>query len=270
MNELAGYVRAGGWLGRDARHYSSVGSTNDVALAAAAEGAAEGLVVLAEVQTAGRGRLQRRWQAPAGCCLLFSALFRPPEPFAYHATRTLMAVGLGLREAVWSVAGVRAQLKWPNDLIVSGGDGGWCKLAGMLSEVTLSDAGLLEAPIAQGGLVVGVGLNVNVPPELLPGLAPNAGSLLALTGQVVSRVALLAHVLAGAERRVDALRRGIDLLPEWREALAWIGERVEVQGAGERLAGVAEGVDAEGALLLRLESGELRTFTAGDVTLRQV
>ena len=268
-DELAGYVRTAGWLGRDLRHYPSVGSTNDIALAAAAEGAAEGLVVLAEEQTAGRGRLQRRWQAPAGSSLLLSLLFRPPDPFSFHATRTMMAVGLGLLEAVRSVAGVPAQLKWPNDLIVSDAGGGWCKLAGMLSELGWSQGGVKDAQFAPANLVAGVGLNVNVPPEALSELAPNAGSLWALTGEPVSRVTLLERLLAGTERRVDAVRRGVDPLPEWRDALAWMGERVELQGVGERFEGIAEDVDAEGALLVRLESGELRTFTAGDVTLRR-
>jgi BirA family transcriptional regulator, biotin operon repressor / biotin---[acetyl-CoA-carboxylase] ligase len=101
-------------------------------------------------------------------------------------------------------------------------------------------------------------------------LAPHAGSLLALTGRRVSRAALLAHLLAGAERRLDAVRHGADLEAEWRGALAWMGRQVEVQGVGERWVGLAEDVDGEGALLLRLAGGELRRFTAGDVTLRVI
>jgi BirA family transcriptional regulator, biotin operon repressor / biotin---[acetyl-CoA-carboxylase] ligase len=257
-------VRAEGWLGRQLRTYPSVGSTNDVALAAAAEGAPEGLVVIAEVQRAGRGRLQRRWEAPSGTSLLLSLLFRPPEPFAYHAARTTMAVGLALREAVRAVTGVVTELKWPNDLIVGGEGPGWCKLAGMLSEVGLTEAG---EPVA---LVVGVGLNVNVAPEHLAALSPYATSLLALTGEPVSRLVLLERLLAAAEWRVDAVRDGRDLVPEWREALAWIGRQVEIQGVGERVVGLAEGVDAEGALLLRQADGRVRRFTAGDVTLRPI
>ncbi len=262
-HRLASYVRAEGWLGREVIYYPVVDSTNDVVLAAAARDGVEGLVVVADEQRLGRGRLQRRWEAPAESSLLVSLLFRPPEPFDYHATRTLMAVGLALLDTVRNVVGIEAQLKWPNDLIVNGERSGWRKLAGMLSEVGVSGSG---EPVA---LVVGVGLNVNIAPKSVMGLGPNASSLLTLTGHRVSRVQLLAHLLAGAEQRVEGVRQGVDLAPEWRAALAWIGQRVMVDGVGERVVGLAEDVDGEGALLLRLPDGGLRRFTAGDVTLRR-
>jgi len=266
MNQqgLGTYQRATGRFGRNFRYFMEIGSTNDVALAAARTGAAEGLVVVADRQSAGRGRLQRRWEAPVGSSLLMSLLFRPPEPFAYFAGRITMVCGLSLVAAVGTVSGVATRLKWPNDLIYEAADGSgdWLKLAGMLSEVVLSDAG---QPVA---LVVGLGVNVNVAEGDLPILAPNAGSLSALTGTEVSRVDLLDTFLGEIELRYADLLCGADPAPAWREQLAWLGRPVVVHGADGIMQGIAEEIDAEGALVLRLPDGGTRRFLAGDVSLR--
>ena len=266
MNQqgLETYQRAAGRFGREFRYFREAGSTNDVAMAAARSGAAEGLVVVADRQSAGRGRLQRRWEAPAGSSLLMSLLFRPPEPFAYFAGRVMMLCGLSLVAATGAVSGVATRLKWPNDLIYETADasGDWLKLAGMLSEVVLSDAG---QPVA---LVVGLGVNVNVAAGDLSALAPNAGSLSALTGTEVSRVDLLDTFLGEIESRYADLLCGADPVPAWREQLAWLGLPVVVHGADDIIQGIAEDIDEEGALVLRLPDGETRRFLAGDVSLR--
>ncbi len=264
-NILATYRRPTGWLGRTLWFYEEIASTNDVALAAAREGAAAGLVVVADAQTAGRGRLNRHWEAPRGTSLLVSLLFRPPAPFAVQAARTTMACGLGLRAAVLEVAGVSVDLKWPNDLIYqpSGADGAWKKLGGMLSEVALSEQGEPRA------LVVGWGINVNIPEAMLAKLSPQAASLLTLGGRLVDRTALLDCALKEIEGRYEAVVAGEDPLPSWRAAVAWLGERVEVVGPGKRVSGIALDVAADGALLVRLADGEIRRVTAGDVSLRR-
>ncbi len=258
------YQRTAGRFGREFRYFREVGSTNDVAIAAARSGAAEGLVVVADRQSAGRGRLQRRWEAPVGSSLLMSLLFRPPEPFVFFAGRVTMLCGLSLVAAVSEVSGVATWLKWPNDLIYETADasGGWLKLAGMLSEVVLSDAG---QPVA---LVVGLGVNVNVAAGDLPALAPNAGSLSSLTGTEVSRVHLLDTFLGEIESRYADLLCGADPVPAWRERLAWLGRPVVVQGADGIIQGIAEDIDVEGALVLRLPDGETRRFLVGDLSLR--
>lgn len=267
-DDLLSYTRTEGWLGHTIVAHRCVGSTNNLAVAAATQGVTAGYLVIADVQTAGRGRMQRAWLAPAGSSLLFSIVFRPPQPFTYYAFRTTMAVGLALLDAVKSVArGIKAQLKWPNDVIVMQDvpghpTPGWAKLAGVLSEVVLSEAGTPDA------LAVGVGLNVNVPVEDLAGLGPQAVSLQTLTGQMISRVALLDGLLSAAEERIDALHTGHDPFPEWRCALAWLGHRVEIVGPTETLIGIAQDVDADGALLVRQDEGELRRFSVGDVSLR--
>ena len=256
-------------IGREVQHHAEVASTNDLARAAASAGEREGLVIVAEAQTAGRGRLGRAWQAPPGTCLLMSILFRPPEPFVSQAARTTMVCGLALRESVRALAeegpAYEAQLKWPNDLIVPAPErrAGWAKLAGMLSEVVLDAA--QRRPLA---LIVGIGMNVNVPPAALADLGPHATSLLALLGRPVDRTALLQELVGAIDRRYAALRRGADPLPAWQGALAWLGETVEVHGPQESWVGVAEKVDETGALWLRMADGELRAFSAGDVSLR--
>ncbi|MFP4345663.1 MAG: biotin--[acetyl-CoA-carboxylase] ligase [Anaerolineales bacterium] len=261
IRDLAHYYRVEGWLGNPFLYLKETPSTNDVARRRALEGVDEGLVVLAESQSAGRGRLQRRWLTPAGSSLLFSLLFRPPEPFAYHAARTSMICGLALLDAVAEVTELAScALKWPNDLIVEP-DGTWRKVAGMLSEIVLDDG----APAA---LVVGIGLNVNVPQEALSSLGPNAGSLSVEAGRSVDRLPILERFLSGAERMVKQLRGGWDPLPAWRARLAWQGERVAVRTPTVTLCGVMDDVDEDGALLLRTDDGALQRFSVGDVSLR--
>jgi len=260
VRDLAHYYRVDGWLGNPFLYLKETSSTNAVARQRAAAGVDEGLVVLAESQSAGRGRLKRRWLAPEGSSLLLSLLFRPPEPFAYHAARTSMACGLALLDAAEEAGELSLALKWPNDLIVQP-DGTWRKVAGMLSEIVLDDG----APAA---LVVGLGLNVNVPQAELPSLGPNAGSLSVEVGHPLERVAILDRLLKRAERMVEQLRTDWDPLPTWRARLAWRGERVEVRTPTLTLTGIMDDVDGDGALLLRADDGTLQRFSVGDVSLR--
>ena len=249
-----------GWLGHQVLYRECVGSTNDWALELAQAGAEEGLIILAEEQSAGRGRLNRSWSAPSGTCLLMSLIFRPKLPFQHNASRITMACGLAFIDAIHTLTTVPAVLKWPNDIIVHN-QKGWGKLAGMLSEVGL-----------EGGqpavLVVGIGLNVNVPRDVLPSLAPNAASLLSEGGVQVDRLALLDAALSAAEKRIDELRAGGDVLDEWRRNLAWMGRQVVVVTPSFEIQGTAETVDTEGALVLRLADGSTSRFIVGDVSLR--
>jgi BirA family transcriptional regulator, biotin operon repressor / biotin---[acetyl-CoA-carboxylase] ligase len=261
---LSGYVRASGWLGRAFRYHTVTASTNDVALAAADAGAPEGLVVVADVQTAGRGRLTRLWEAPAGSSLLVSLLFRPPAPLSAQGSRVTMLCGLGLQTAVRAVCGLETRLKWPNDLIFEppAQPEQWLKLGGMLSEVALGENG------RDAALVVGMGLNVNIPPAQLGALAPNAGSLSALTDKQVSRVALLDALLNEIECRYEALLRGVDPVGAWQAQLAWQGRPVAVNCGTTVVQGILVGVDDQGCLNVRVAGGTVRTFSAGDVSLR--
>lgn len=253
-------------FGRNLVVLPRTGSTNDVAKDLAAQGAPEGTVVIADEQTAGRGRMGRTWSAPSGDCLLCSILFRPglpPTRIQWLTTLCALATADGIEELtdlwVW--------LKWPNDLIVESSASdvpspSWRKLGGILTEMEV---------VAQQVefVVVGIGVNVNVSLEVLPTLAPDATSILAETQLSVDRVALLAALLAGVERRYRALRVGEDSRQEWMTRLATLGRSVEATTSKGVLTGVAESVGEDGALLLRTPDGELHRLLAGDVTLSQ-
>jgi BirA family biotin operon repressor/biotin-[acetyl-CoA-carboxylase] ligase len=237
-----------------------VGSTNDVAKEMAVDGAPEGTVVVADEQTAGRGRLGRRWLAPPGTCLLCSILFRP-QLSPDQANRLTMLCAMAAADAIEQVSGLTMALKWPNDLVVESYDArSWRKLAGILTETGMTGKQL-------DFVVVGIGLNVNVPPDALPDLDPNATSILAQIGHEVSRASLLAALLEHIEARYERFRSGESPRDEWAERLATLGQRVKVVTGDDVLTGVADSVDENGALLLRTDDGERRRLLVGDVTL---
>ncbi len=237
------------------------GSTNDVAKGLAAQGAPEGTVVVADEQTAGRGRLGRRWVAPPSTCLLCSLLFRPSLSLS-QANRLTMLCSLAAADPAKEIAGLQVFLKWPNDLIVQ--SPAWKKLSGVLTETGMTRH---IAGTQLDFVIVGIGINVNVPPEVLPDLDSNATSILVETGREVDRATLLIALLAGVERRYEALRAGESPHQEWAVRLATLGRPVKVTTSDGVLAGVAESVDEDGALLLRTLDGALHRLLAGDVTL---
>lgn len=242
-------------------HLPSTTSTNDVARDLAARGAPGGTVVVADYQTAGRGRLGRRWLAPPGTSLLCSILFRPPlEPESLpHPTDLTMLCALAAADAVEKAAGLPVSLKWPNDLVVVRG-ASWRKLGGLLAETGIS-GDRVEF------IIVGVGVNINVPAEALPDLAPDATSILAETGRETDRDLLLDHFLSSVAGRYERWRAGERPWAEWAARLTTLGRPVRVVTAEGERRGIAEGVDEEGALLLRTSNGSLHRIRVGDVFL---
>jgi BirA family biotin operon repressor/biotin-[acetyl-CoA-carboxylase] ligase len=241
-----------------------VGSTNDVAKHLASQGAPAGTVVIADEQTAGRGRQDRRWVAPPGTSLLCSILFRPDlQPAQAH--RLTMLCSMAAADAIEGLADLPVALKWPNDLVTTSRGGkatspDWRKLAGVLTETGL-------AKVDVDFVVVGLGINVNVPQDTVAELAPNATSILAETGHAVSRSQLLVRSLEVVEERYERLRGGENPRYEWAARLATLGRHVRVTSTDGVLEGVAEAVDENGALLLRTQCGSLRRLMVGDVTL---
>lgn len=244
-------------LGRPALWFARVGSTNDVAHEWGRAGAAGGLLVVADEQTAGRGRLDRSWWAPPGTCLLMSLLLRPSLPPA-RAGQLAMCLGLAAVEAIRQVCGVQVALKWPNDLLHDGR-----KLGGMLAELEIADDRLLYAAI-------GLGLNVNVDfarPDAPADLRHPATSLLTATGAQVDRLALLTAVLGAAEPLLVRVEAGESLHEAWAARLDTLNRRVNVSQSDRQLEGVASGVTPEGALLVRDDRGMLHTVWSGDVRI---
>ena len=242
-------------IGRRVVVYPRVGSTNDEAKRLAEDGAPEGTLVVADEQTAGRGRLQRTWWAPAGTALLMSLILRP-DLAPHQAQRLTMLCSLAICDAIAGTTGLVPAVKWPNDVLLRGR-----KVCGILTELGIEGPRLAYA-------VVGMGVNVNVDFGGAGGLAHTATSLAQELGREVSRLELLRAILINVEERYARLRAGESPHAEWAARLATLGQRVIVTTPTEQLSGIAEGVDADGALLLRDENGVLRHILAGDVTLR--
>jgi BirA family biotin operon repressor/biotin-[acetyl-CoA-carboxylase] ligase len=248
----------------DIRHFDSIDSTNRYLLDEARRGAPDGVVAVAGHQSAGRGRLGRRWEAPAGSNLLMSVLLRPDLP-ADHRHLASAVVALAAADAVDTVAGLSVGIKWPNDLL--GPDGR--KLAGVLAEADLStlagEAGGAGAPI-----VVGIGINVNWPgpdDDLAADLVGSTTSLFLHTGRPLDRMVLLEALLVALEPRVAGLdttvgrsRQALD----FRARCVTLGTPVRVELAHEQFEGTATDVTAEGHLVVEV-GGEHRTVIAGDV-----
>ena len=246
----AALTRDGG-LWRSLEVVESIGSTNAELLARAGAGADEGTVLVAEHQEAGRGRLDRTWTSPPRAGLTVSFLVRPDVPAARRGWLPLLT-GVALAESVGEVTGVRASLKWPNDLLALDGR----KLAGILAEAS-SDA-----------VVVGTGLNVNTHASELP---DTGTSLSVVTGAPVDRGPLLLAFLRAVERRY---RAWVDALGDpvasglARDYLAWsstVGTTVTVTlPDGTTLAGVAQAVDWDGRLVVATAGGTVE-LASGDV-----
>jgi BirA family biotin operon repressor/biotin-[acetyl-CoA-carboxylase] ligase len=244
------------FVGQNLVYRKQTGSTNDEARLLARAGAPEGTLVVADYQSSGRGRLERRWEAPAGSSLLLSLIFRP-HLVAHQVQRLTMICGLAVTDAIKAETGLQVGLKWPNDLVIGG-----AKLGGILTEIELEGREVEYA-------VVGIGLNVNLDPEQLPeNLLVAPTSLSQVLGREVPRLPLLRRLLESIEERYTALRVGRFPQTEWTTRLVTLGQRVTVSATGACVEGVAEGVDDDGALLVRRADGRLATVLAGDVTTR--
>lgn len=240
----------------DLRWVRSTGSTNSDLLAAARDGAGE-MVLGADEQTAGRGRLGRSWNAPRGASLLCSILVRDGRPLS-RAPMITVALGLAARDAVTTVTGIELGLKWPNDLVAVGvgADGRDRKVAGMLAESVVEGDRLVAA-------VAGLGLNVNWNDPLPAEIADTATSLRHLSGAACDRADLLVSLLQNFERRL--VEDAPTLLADYRDASATIGRKVRVEDASGLWNGRALDVDDSGALIVEVD-GAQRTVHAADVT----
>lgn len=241
-------------IGRPLQLLASAPSTQDIARAQAEAGSDEGLVVFAEEQTAGRGRLQRTWVSPYGANLHQTILLRPDVP----ALRKLsMLTALATARGIEAGCGVRGGIKWPNDVVVGGR-----KIAGILIENELEGNRVRYA-------LVGVGINVNFDARAYPEIAETATSCSAELGHDASREAVLAGFLNAFEELYAAARRGDDIREAWRASLVTLGQRVRVSFPGGVEEGAAEDVDVDGSLVVRRPDGTAAIIPTGEVTLRE-
>jgi BirA family transcriptional regulator, biotin operon repressor / biotin---[acetyl-CoA-carboxylase] ligase len=256
LPEILGPLLRGTIFGAQLHHYYKIGSTNTAAMAAAAEGAAEGSVFLAEEQTAGRGRGAHSWQSARSAGIYCSVVLRPALPPSEVLVLAL-AAGLAVRAAIEQVdPRVNADLKWPNDVLVDGK-----KVCGILTEMNA------EATRVRF-IVVGIGINVNqqsFPKEL----EAEATSLRLVTGSEWSRVELTAALLKSLDREYRLLVEQADarqsILRRFAGQSSWVrGKQVRVEENGSTIEGTTEGLDERGFLQVRTAQG-LRTVLSGTV-----
>jgi BirA family biotin operon repressor/biotin-[acetyl-CoA-carboxylase] ligase len=256
-DDLLSRLSPGQVVGRDIQVFQQTSSTNDVVEKLARDGVAEGVVIFAETQTKGRGRLGRKWLSPEGQGLWFSVLLRPQMPPG-SVTQITIAAATAVARAIRQETGLAPQIKWPNDILIQGQ-----KVVGILTE--------LSAEIDRVRyVIVGIGVDVNVhdfPSEL----SAVATSLALAAGKTFIRAEIAAAILKELDSDYGRITRGEfgALAEEWEQQCITLGARVKIHIGDRTVTGRAESLDADGALLLRTEHGHLERIVGGDVVLEK-
>ncbi len=240
------------FVGQRVVYYPSVTSTNEVARQEAQRGAAGGTVIIADEQTAGKGRKKRIWLSPRGSIALSIVLY----PSIVHLPSLIMLTSLAVVYSIESVTGLKPQLKWPNDVLIKGR-----KVCGILIENGVRGRKVDYA-------IVGIGINVNLRTADFPEISPIATSLSAELGREIPQVDLIRRLLIEVERLYLDLQSGEAIFQQWRNRLVTLGRKVKVSYGETKQEGIAESVAEDGSLLLRSPEGSLVKIVAGDVTLR--
>lgn len=245
-------------IGNTILHYEEIDSTNTRAKQLALEGAADGTVVIADFQTAGRGRMGRSFQSPRGKGLYLSVLLRPEVPVEQMASLTALA-GVAVCDAVEAACGVRPGLKWPNDPVM-----GRKKVCGILTEA-------VTAPDGKTALILGIGINVlQTKVDFAPEIHTIATSLLAETGRVVSKEELTQTLLGRLEQAYYVLKAG--MWPDWTESYrkdcVHLGRQIRLIGPDGEKTVTALDVDEKFGLIVKGEDGLVWTVRTGEVSVR--
>lgn len=238
--------------------FDEVDSTNELAKSYALAGKPEGTVVVAEKQLKGKGRLGRTWVSPKGQGIWVSVVIRP-NILPHKAPQITFALAVGMVRAIFKASGIKAQIKWPNDILINGR-----KVAGILTE--------LSAEIERVNYIVfGIGLNVNQNFNNFPEeLRNKAISLKIASGQLLPRVEVLKAMLEELEKVYNEyLKFGFDyILEEWKLKSNTLGKEVQILMSDSTLEGTAIDVDKDGFLIIRDKKNILHRIIAGDVSLR--
>lgn len=246
-----------GILGKEICYFDSIESTNNEAKRLAAEGCPEGLIVVAECQKAGRGRLARGWFSPAGKGVWMSVVLRPPFSPQEAPKCTLMAA-VAVNKAIREIAQINSGIKWPNDILYKGR-----KLVGILTEMSAEMDAI-------NYVVIGMGINVNIDDLEFPEeLSTIATSISSAAGRKIDRVSLVSSVLRHLENAyTEVAENGFaSLLDEWRAQSITLGQEVDVIGSNRKFSGTAVNIDSDGALLVK-KGDTLERVLAGDVSIR--
>ncbi len=242
-------------IGRDIQLFATIISTNTSAMELASKGAAEGTVVISEMQTGGKGRLGRKWISPKGN-LYLSIILRPSVP-THKAPLITMAGAVAAASAIRSVCRVAAGIKWPNDILVFDK-----KVCGLLTEMSAEQDRIRH-------IVLGLGIDVNMRlDELPPDIRSLTTTLAEATGATVDRTALLRQLLRDLDHWYrQFLTQDTSVLEEWKKLNVTIGRRIMVSSTGEQIEGMAQGIDEDGRLIVKQDNGSTRAVAAGDVTI---
>jgi BirA family biotin operon repressor/biotin-[acetyl-CoA-carboxylase] ligase len=240
-------------VGQRVLYYPLTTTTMEIARQEARRKTPEGTVIVAGEQTAGRGRLGRSWISPGGNVALSIILY----PRRGHLSSLIMLASLAVVRCIKAVTGLKADIKWPNDILINGR-----KVCGILIENDVQKDTVNYS-------ILGIGVNVNLEFTDFPEIQSIATSLSQELGKEVSRLSVVRRLLLEIEKLYLALKAGESIYEEWRDSLVTLGKRVRVT-AGETVSeGIAESVDRDGSLLLRHSDGGLTRIIAGEVTLRE-
>jgi len=239
-------------IGRNIILHSRVSSTMDVALEEVLVGAPHGTAIIAEVQEYGKGRLNRGWISPLGGVYV-SIILYPPQELLPSLT---MIAGLAVTDCIQKVSGIKADIKWPNDVLIDGK-----KTGGILARSG-------NSPSEGCYAIVGIGINADMDVTKQPEIAEIATSLSAVMGESVSRQAVICNLLENFEKWYRALAEGRPVWDAWRRRLITLGKQVTVNVRDVVYVGMAESVNRDGSLRVRQANGKIVDIPAGDVTLR--
>jgi len=240
-------------IARKVYSYKETASTNDIAYDLAGHGEKEGSVVIAESQTAGRGRMGRKWVSPKSKGAYFSVILRPdilPKDVAGITLISALSVAKTIRE----MTNLAAFIKWPNDVLINNQ-----KICGILTEMNAETDKI-------NFVIIGIGININTKKELLP---KGATSIMEEHGAEMSRVDVVRGIFKNLDKYYGLFNRGhiVEIIKEYKEFSNFLGTRVQIAYHDSKIEGYAIDVDKDGALILRMDSGLNERVLAGDVTM---
>jgi len=240
-------------IGQNVLYYPSLSSTMDTARREIKQGANEGTVIIAGEQTGGRGRLKRAWLSPRGNIALSIILYPDITALPY----LIMIASLAAVQSIETAAGIKTQIKWPNDILIDGK-----KVCGILIENEVKGNKVSSS-------IIGIGINVDLDVAGFSEIADTAASLTSKREKHDIRIKMIKALLTEFERLYLLLPDGKSIFEAWRARLATLGQRVRATSGNLTIEGIAEGVEESGALAIRGADGVVSKVVAGDVTLRE-
>ncbi len=241
-------------IAKEIVYFDEITSTNDIAFVLANDGAVDGTLVIANSQTMGKGRLDRKWFSPKGKSILASLILRPQIPLSHSGNINLITT-LSIVHSIRSITNLNAMIKWPNDIVINNK-----KVSGVL----------VESKIERNYVdffVVGFGVNVNIPKEDFPReIIDIATSLSVELGYEISRTQLLLDILRQIESRYISMTEALtDFFQEWKSCSITIGQRVRIDSPDCVFFAKALDIDKNGALIIQLDSGEIQSIMNDDL-----